>query len=309
MPHLTVSAHALLARQHGVITPAQLVAAGLRPSAIDRLVVVGALAPAVRGTYRSPSAPQGELSRCAALCLAHPDLVISGPTAGRHWGFRRLPVDWRIHAIAPPASHPCIEAWVQVYRTAAIHPRDVIELGDGRRVTSRPRTVLDLSRSESDLTIRSLIEQARNDGRHSIDEMIDVAFDWQSRRRPWLRRYLAQVAAGLPGGAAESHPELVVGERLVAGGVVGLRRQYRLTLPGRPNARFDLAVPSLRWAIEVDLFPTHREVDGAQRDRDRDAAAALLGWTTTRLGPEHFGTALDQTIADLVGRYHAWHVR
>lgn len=38
--------------------------------------------------------------------------------------------------------------------------------------------------------------------------MIDVALDWQNPQRPWLRQYLNQVAACLPGGAAESHEEI-----------------------------------------------------------------------------------------------------
>lgn len=160
MAHLTADAHALIARQHGVITTSQLVESGIHPAAVNRLVRAGALTPSLKGAYRSPSAPMTEASRCAALCLARPSFVISGPTAGRHWEFRRLPMDRRIHAIAPPTTHPCGLPWVVIYRTAAIHASDVIDRADGRRVTSRPRTVLDISRTEPDLTVRSLIEQA-----------------------------------------------------------------------------------------------------------------------------------------------------
>lgn len=303
MAHLTPAAHARLAAQHGVITTAQLAAAGMHPRAIDRLLATGVLTSAVSGAYRSPSVRWTEEARCVALCLARPDVVIAGPTAGRHWGFRKLPKDRRVHVIAPPHAHPCGLDWVHVYRTAAMHDIDVVELADGRRVTSRPRTVLDLSRSESEVVVRSLIEQARRDGRHAIDDFIAVAADWQSPRRPWLRSFLELVADCLPGGAAESHEETLVGIALVGAGVRGLHRQFRLALRGRPDARFDLAVPALRWAIEVDIFPTHREIDGVAADRARDEATGRLGWITTRIGPESFGPAFGRSIERVVDVY------
>jgi len=34
------------------------------------------------------------------------------------------------------------------------------------------------------------------------------------------------------------------------------------TLPGGRLARIDLAVPDIRWGIEVDLHPEHRSIEG-----------------------------------------------
>ena len=183
--------------------------------------------------------------------------------------------------------------------------RDIVELADGRRVTSRPRTVLDLSRTVSDLAIRSLIEQARRDGRHSIDDLIAAAADWQSPRRPWLQNFLVHVADCLPGGAAESHEETLVGIALVEGGVRGLHRQYELALPNRSDARFDLCVPELKWAIEIDVFPSHHSSDGVAADQARDRAVAELGWRTTRVGPESFGPGFRLAMAEVLGVYRS----
>jgi hypothetical protein len=123
-----------------------------------------------------------------------------------------------------------------------------------------------------------------------------AAVDWLTPRRPWVRRYLEVLNRRLPGGAAESHPETEVGDALAAAGLIGLERQYRLDLPGYGPARFDLAVPSVMLAIEVDIFPTHRESDGRRRDEWRDAAARSVGWSVERLVPADLGARLPITV-------------
>jgi very-short-patch-repair endonuclease len=304
MAHLSPRAHAVLASQHGVASVEQLLDAGLTRRQLRHLQHAGALDLALRGAYRTPSAPVGELGQCAAVCLARPDVAIAGPTAGRLWGFRRLPPDRRIHVIAPRASNPAIARWVVPYRTDALHPDDdVLERGDGIRLTSRARTTFDLARWLGPDDLLSVIEQAASDGHLSDDHFIAVAADWISPQRPWARSFLAALDRRVPGGAAESHPEVRVGDALRRAGVLGLVRQHELDLPGHGRARFDLAVPWLRWAIEVDLHPTHRETLGASTDLRRDRAAEAVGWTTTRITEREYHHHFDETIADLASMY------
>ncbi len=123
MATLNPLAHALLARQHGVASTRQLLDTGISVRRLQRLQHEGSLDLVLRGAYRTPSAPLTEPARCAAVCSARPDVAIAGPTAGRLWGFRRLPSDQRIHVLAPPASNPAIARWVVPYRTAARHDR------------------------------------------------------------------------------------------------------------------------------------------------------------------------------------------
>ena len=108
----------------------QLLAAGFTRRQLKRLEEAGAIVAGLRRTYRSPSVPFDELARCAMVCLANPDLTIAGPTAGRLWGFRRLPADQRIHVIAPPASNPAV----------ARLGRSVSHRGDPRPATSSNAT-------------------------------------------------------------------------------------------------------------------------------------------------------------------------
>jgi very-short-patch-repair endonuclease len=305
MAHLTAAAHRHFATHHGIASVDQLIACGLTFDRIQRIRQDGGLDLVLPGAYRTPSAPFDELARCAAVCIAHPEVAIAGPTAGRLWGFRRLPDDHQIHILAPPRSHPTRTSWVVPYRTAAVHESDIIERSDGIRLTSRARTALDLARFVAPLDLRSIIEQAMSDGRYGDAEMYEVAVDWLSPRRPWVRCFLEQFDRRVRGGAAESHYELVLGEALDRAGVRGLVRQHAVTLPGYGPARFDLAVPDLKWAIEIDVHPTHGESSGIRSDAKRDTAASSLGWSVSRVVKAGFGTSLPATIDRLLIDYQA----
>lgn len=287
------------ATHHGVATHAQLVDLGLTRDRILGLRHAGTLVQVLKGVYRIPVVPLDDRARSVAVCAAHDDAVVCGPTAGRLWGLRRLPSDLRVHVIVQPRRQPSVESWIVPYRTAAIRDRDVVERVDGIRVTSRARTALDLARHVGDLDLLSIIEQVAKDGRLSDDDLRDVAVDFISERRPWLRRFLAQLDRRLDGGAAESHQETLFGDALASAGIGPLVRQYPIDLPGYGPARFDLAVPTQRWAIEVDIFPTHAETEGRRRDRRRDVAAQAIGWTTTRVVEAELGPSTATTVARL----------
>lgn len=289
-----------LESHHGVASARTLQGLGLSPHDIRRLVANGNLETVLRGVYRMPVAPLDLEARCAAVCAAHPEAVISGPTAGRLWGLRRLPRDDRIHVIAPPRAQPTVAPWVVPYRTLALHDSDRVVRSDGIVVTDRPRTALDLTRSVRPHDLLSIIEQVMHDGRHDEQDMRRVAVEWLTPRRPFVRRYLETLCDRLPGGAAESHQETVVGDALAAAGMRGLERQYRIELPGYGPARFDLAVPSVALAIEIDVFPTHRETHGRRRDDWRDDAAASIGWSVERVTEFDLGDRLGATVRRLL---------
>ncbi len=263
MVHLTRHAHELLARQHGVASTQQLLDTGLSARQLRHLQQSEDLELVLRGAYRTPSAPDTELARCAAVCAARSDVAIAGPTAGRLWGFRRLPADHRIHVLAPPASNPAIARWVVPYRTDALHDHDVVERDDGIRITTRaahrlrPRPLARARRPP----VRDRASRARRTARR--------------RRLPRGGRRLVVSPHGRGLASTSRHsiagcqvdplshiPKSAWPRRWVERGVRGLVRQHCIQLPGHGDVRFDLAVPELRWAIEVDLHPRHRETMG-----------------------------------------------
>lgn len=301
MPYVSPAVHRLFATQHGVASLTQLLATGLGLRQIEHLEKSGTIVSAARGAYRTPSAPVTELSRCATWCLARPHVAIAGVTAGRLWQFRQLPHDQRVHLIAPRSSNPStVSAGVVTYHTNAIRPADIIERSDGIRITSRARTAMDLGRTLGPAAHRSVIEQAAHDGRIARDQLLAVGAEFVAYR-PWVARYLDIVLDRIEGDA-ESHAELRVGEALRARGMVGLVRQFELTTQGR-TIRFDLAIPGCRWAVEVDVFPTHRQSSGILADTRRDELARRAGWIVDRISERDYNQRFDQTIDRVVTRF------
>lgn len=297
MSHVPAAVHALLATQHGVVSSTQLRLADLTQREIEYLCGRGDLVSMIRGAYRSPSVQECELTRCAAICLSREETIIAGPTAARIWGFRRVGGDLRIHVIAPRGRRVSNQPWCVDYRTAAIYDDDSIERGDGIRVTTRARTAFDLARALSDDDVLlSVMEQAMSDGGLRDGDMRAVAVDWV-RGRPWAARFLDQLDRRLAGPGAESEPEVRVGQAIALAGVDGIVRQFGVELPGHGRARFDMAVPQVKWAMEVDVFPTHRQTIGRQRDATRDRAAAAVGWRVFRMSAAAYEQRFDETIA------------
>ena len=76
---------------------------------------------------------------------------------------------------------------------------------------------------------------------------------------------------------SDSHPEVVLHDALRALGVpVDAQVPVRCPADG-VTIHVDLAVPAVRWGIELDIHPEHRSVDGHQRDSRRVRGAARRG--------------------------------
>ena len=118
------------------------------------------------------------------------------------------------------------------------------------------------------------------------------------KRQEWVRRFSSCDASAILEAPRVTNAEAIqtATDALAAAGLVGLERQWRIDLPGYGPARFDLAVPAARLAIEVDLHPTHGETAGRRRDAARDDAARRIDWTVERVLQIHFGPELPTTV-------------
>ncbi len=268
------------------------------------MVAAGLLERVLDGAYGFGGIAADELARCAALCGSRPHLVVAGPTAGRLWELRRTPRDALVHVIAPPASNPCREQWVRAYRTALVFDDEIVRRPDGIRLTSPPRTVVDLTRYVDSWALASTIEHALSRRLCTVGTLHRTALRLATPGRPWVKRFLAVLGQRAPDAPAESHAELRVFEALRSRGVSGLRRQVRLVLPSYGAAYFDVAVPPLQWAVEVDLHPEHLTVEGRARDNERDHSADSVGWVVRRvseleLTPDRFESTIDALVLSL----------
>ena len=303
MTYLPAEAHARFAEQHGVASIDQLTDTGLTVRQIEYLVEQHCLVNVVRGTYASPSVALTETSRLVAICLARPHVVVAGPTAGRVHGLRKVGHDRRIHLLAPPGANPAVGRNVKTFHTRAFGESDIEHRNDGLRVTTMARTSLDLARHLSADPLLSVVEQVMQRTRLSDEDLRAMALPWLPRRR-WVHWFIETLNRRIVGPAAESDPEVVVGQMLDSRCVVGLVRQFAVDLPGYGPARFDLAVPEIRWALEVDVFPTHGEILGIESDRRRDEAARRTDWNVNRINRNDYQCDLVGSIDRVVASYH-----
>lgn len=77
-------------------------------------------------------------------------------------------------------------------------------------------------------------------------------------------------------------------------------RQFLLDLPGR-RLYFDFAYPEVKHALEADGRLWHTSPADIRRDRERDQAARLFGWTVERVT----WLQLVEGSAEVVGRVKA----
>ncbi len=56
-----------------------------------------------------------------------------------------------------------------------------------------------------------------------------------------------------------------------------------LQLPNGRSLTVDLAVPAVRWGVEVDVHPGHLLLDGTSRDKWRDRQCHRIGWQVERV--------------------------
>ena len=145
MTGLTPHALAVLRAHHGVATTTMLRRAGVGRAAIVGLIERGVLVREHERVVRIASSPATLLSRCAGMCLAYPAAFVTGPTAGKLTGLRRMPRPDPIHLCVRHGSNVGPLAGVVLRQSTSIHPSDVQSTRpDGIRLASPPRLAFDL---------------------------------------------------------------------------------------------------------------------------------------------------------------------
>ena len=282
MIDLTTEAFAILRRQHGHISVRQLAQAGVGPNARRRLVEGDALIVAHRCVLRVSSAPVTFEGSCVALCLAHPSGFVTGPSGGRLAGLRRMPTATRIHFCVPHGTH-LFDAGVVLRQSRKVTPLDYVRLPSGIVMATSTRLAFDLAADLSPLDHASVVEQLIQLKKCTMAGLGATARRLCHPSRPGSEQFALTLLGRGERSAAESHPELAVGDALRARGIPVEPQFADLALLDGTRVRLDLAVPAARWGIEIDLHPDHLLLDGTAKDKRRDRKCHRIGWQIERV--------------------------
>jgi hypothetical protein len=258
-----------VAEHHGVITTQVLREHGVGPDATTRLVQSGLLRRVARGVFVAATSPATVEQRCVVLSASHRGGFVTGPTAGCLAGLRRMPRMSALHYSVPHGIHLPDDPGVRFRQTTVIWATDRRTRDDGIVVASWPRLAFDLAADLRQLDHVSVVQQLLHDKRVTVDDLMGIDRRLGHPARPGSGRF-RQTMASLTGSAPnESHPEVVLADALRRRGVP-IEHQTRVMRPSSGRAaRIDLAVPDVRWGIELDIHPEHRTVEGAGSDARR----------------------------------------
>jgi hypothetical protein len=257
-------------RQYGVITTAQLLAAGLTQAAVYKRVQTGRLHPLYRGVYAAGHNRLSQEARWpAAVLAAGPDAVLSHEAAAKHWRI------WRGRAqqidVTVPGQRRTRRGF-RIHRARTLDKRDVT-IHKGIPITTPARTLVDLA---SVLT------------RHQLANVIHEAAFRNLFDNDAVREAMAR-ATGRP--TATLHAAL----QAHAAGSAGTRSE----LEDRFLANWQGPEPLVNTKIEVDMYwpdqnlvaeidgPGHERPRTRHEDAARDEALKAAGKTVLRLPSGH----------------------
>lgn len=279
---LNEAAMVVFASHHGMATAAMLTIAGVSRRSRQQAVDDDVFEILHERVFHIRSTPLTQEAKCAALCLAYPQGYITGPTAGRLLGLRRMGNDDRIHFAVPHGSNIGPLEGVRLRQTTKVAANHVTKRADGIRLATPARLAFDLAADLSPVNHRSVVEQLLSERRTTVAILAKLGRDLAHPARPGSLQFIATLAARLPGGPAESHPEVLIADGLQRRGVPVVLQVGHLEVPGVGRVRFDMAVPDVRWAVEVDVHPHHLSFS-ATKDKRRDRACHRIDWQVDRV--------------------------
>lgn len=304
MGHFTAEALHVMQRQSNIISFRQLQAAGMSPRVRRRMIEDGVLEHVGKTVVAVSGLAMTLERRCIALCLQHPQGYVTGPTGGVLLRQRRMPRLSEISFGVPHGLHIDVPPGVRLRQTTILPQSHRRQLDNGIVIASWPRLAFDLATDLPRIDLHSVIDQMIHDGHTDVAALVATARLLCARGRAGSLSFanvLLERGGRMP---LESHSEVLVFERLRRHGVPVEPQVRRLELPNGQHIRIDMAVESLRWAVEVDVHPAHVELPGTTRDKRRDRQLHLIDWQVERLTPLDLLdlTAITRELVDL---YHA----
>jgi len=265
-----------------------------------------------RGVLLPADTAHGLVARCeAALSTQRKDAAVSHRTAALLHGWPWVPPSWHLddQLVAVTVARDDLSRSSRRgldRRIASLPECDVVEI-HGLRVTSGPRTAVDLARTEPPVIAVQLMDWLLSNDRCGLADLTAVTS--QMVRVPQVTR--ARSAIALARAGVDSPPETVVRLQVVGAGLAHPDTCLRLEDDGILLARGDLGY--WRWLIwiEYDGWEWHRSRGVFRSDRARDRWLSRRGWECLRLtdadveAPRNWLAQLGQAIAEAPARITA----
>ena len=283
----------MAARQHGVVTRAQLLAAGLMPDAVDHRLSVGRLRPLHQGVYLLGPILAPLAREMAALLACGPGAVLSHRTAAALWEL--LPRDASIVEVSIPQNRRTTRPSVRAHAVQML-PADEVTRRHGLPVTAAGRTVLDLAGAAGSRELERALAHALRSGLTNSAEL--RALIARYRRRRGNGRLLRALGGADPAFTRSRAEDLFL----------ALIRKARLAAPETnvqvAGHEVDFFWPAERFVVEIDGFAFHSSSEKFETDRSRDAELAAAGirvirvtWRQLVNEPEALLVRLSQALA------------
>jgi hypothetical protein len=260
----------LAARQHGLVTTAQLTRLGFNPAAIAYRVAAGRLHPRYRGVYAVGHPRLSQHGEWLAAVLA------AGPGAAlSHLSAASLHAIWRRRADGIDVIAPGRRRQRSGFRVHAVKNRDArdVTIWHGIPVTTVPRTLIDLTDVLDWAPLTNVIHEAAYRHLFNVDQTRAAMARATGRRRLHvLERALTAYKSGSAGTRSGAEDRFLAA--ITAAG-----------LP-EPNVNMPIEVdfhwPQLGLCVEVD-GPGHDRPRTRREDQARDDALHASGRTTLRI--------------------------
>jgi very-short-patch-repair endonuclease len=258
---------AIAAVQHGVITFAQLIAAGLTATAIRNRVRSGRLPRIHRGVYAVGHSGLSDKGRWMAAVLACDGAVLSHRSAAELWELLP-PCKGPVHVTVPVPGGRKKRDGIHLHRSPSL-PNNATTRRDGIAVTTPARTLADLRRRIEPAIFRRALREAEFRGL----ELGDVPSD---RSRSELERAFLRLC-----------------------------RRHRLPTP-EVNVGVGRFTVDFLWrreglVVETDGYAAHRGRQAFEDDHARELELHALGYRLRRFTDrqvEHQPRAVARAVAD-----------
>jgi very-short-patch-repair endonuclease len=263
---------ALAARQHGVVSLAQLLDLGFGPHGIAERIRTGRLHRIQRGVYAiSPARLRREGYWLAAVLACGPGAVLSHRDAAALWELRPS-AGAKVDVTVSTRFGRVKRRGIRVHRSGRLTREETVAR-DGVPVTTVARTLLDLADVLPDQGLKRAIDEAEYRGRFDLISLSAVVENNPGRRG-------AKVLA-----LARQPPQRTRSD--LEQDFLAFCRRHRLPRPtvGAAIAGYeaDFVWPEARLIVETDGLAAHRTRRAFEDDRTRDRRTLRAGYHTIRL--------------------------